>query len=68
MVAKLQTVSKNREHPCLPDCPSVCRRSGSEDKSSKEEHLELAFVKLTSPALRCIHLSEKVIKDHLIDR
>lgn len=42
-----------------------CRRSG---KSQEEENHELAFVNFTCPALRCIRLSDKVIKDHLIDR
>lgn len=42
----------------------IYRRSASKDENEKHE---LAFVKLTSPALRCIHLSDKVIKDHLID-
>jgi len=36
-------------------------------EGKREEH-ELAFVKITSPALRCIRLSDKVISDHLIDR
>ena len=45
-------------------CP--CRSEADGD----EEHTqhEMAFVKSTCKALRCIRLSEKVIKDHLIDR
>ncbi len=45
---------------------SIFRKEG-QTAGEGEEH-ELAFVKITSPALRCIRLSDKVINDHLIDR
>lgn len=42
--------------------------TGDESSGALSQQHELAFVKSSCRALRCIRLSDKVVTDHLIDR